>query len=272
MKNLALILSLVLLSATISSAGHKGWSWGWWMPKPPKSWEKPERPEKPEGEDQEKPERPEKPEAPEAEDQERPERPERPEAPEGEEGKVFGNGNLPEFLVKYDLNEDGVLDEEEKQAAKDARKNRAKERRAKWDADEDGKISKEEREAARDELRAKIEEKRLSRFAEVDTDGDGSLSAEEFGAIGSIERLAKWSPKSVERIFSRLDDDESAGITADEFTLHLKHCRHHKGKGSKRPKGDKDKDKGDDEGEEVAEENEEVAEEGDDEFAREVAN
>ncbi len=259
MKNLALILSLVLLSATISSAGNKGWSWGWWMPKPPKGWEKPE------GEDQVKPERPEKPEAPEAEDQERPERPEK---PEGEEGKVFGNGNLPEFLVKYDLNEDGVLDEEEKQAAKDARKNRAKERRAKWDADEDGKISKEEREAARDELRAKIEEKRLSRFAEVDTDGDGSLSAEEFGAIGSIERLAKWSPKSVERIFSRLDDDESAGITADEFTLHLKHCRHHKGKGSKRPKGDK----GDDEGEEVAEENEEVAEESEDEFAREVAN
>ena len=251
MKNLALILSLVLLSATISSAGHKGWSWGWWMPKPPKSWEKPERPEKPEGEDQEKPERP-----------------ERPEAPEGEEGKVFGNGNLPEFLVKYDLNEDGVLDEEEKQAAKDARKNRAKERRAKWDADEDGKISKEEREAARDELRAKIEEKRLSRFAEVDTDSDGSLSAEEFGAIGSIERLAKWSPKSVEKIFSRLDDDESAGITADEFTLHLKHCRHHKGKGSKRPKGDKDKDE---EEEEVAEE--EVAEEeGEDEFAREIAN
>ena len=98
MKNLALILSLVMLSATISSAGHKGWSWGWWMPKPPKQWEKPERPEKPEGEDQEKPERPERPEAPEAEEQERPERPESPEAPEGEEGKVFGNGNLPEFF------------------------------------------------------------------------------------------------------------------------------------------------------------------------------
>ena len=44
MKNLVLILSLVMLSATISSAGHKGWSWGWWMPKPPKQ----ERPEKPE--------------------------------------------------------------------------------------------------------------------------------------------------------------------------------------------------------------------------------
>ena len=207
MKYLALILSLVLLTSTFSTAGHRGWSWGWWMPKPPKSWEKPERPERPE--------------KPEGEDEEKPERPEKPEAPEGEEGKVFGNGNLPEFLVKYDLNEDGVLDEEEKQAAKDARKERAIERRSKWDTDEDGKISKEEREAARDALRAKIEEKRLARFAEVDTDGDGSLSAEEFGAIGSIKRLGKWSPRSIERIFARLDDDENEGISADEFTLKI---------------------------------------------------
>ena len=110
MKYLALTLTLVLLSSTFSSAGLRGWSWGWWMPKPPTAWEKPERPERPE--------KPERPETPEGEAQERPERPEKPEAPEGEEGKVFGNGNLPEFLVKYDLNEDGVLDEEEKQAAK----------------------------------------------------------------------------------------------------------------------------------------------------------
>ena len=119
MKHLTFILSIILATVTISSAGgKKGWSWGWgWIPKPPKQWEKPERPEGEEG-DEEK------------------------------GGKVFGNGTLPEFLVKYDLNEDGVLDEEERQAAKDARKNRAKERRALWDTDEDGEISKEEREAA----------------------------------------------------------------------------------------------------------------------------
>ena len=142
---------------------------------------------------------------------------------------------------------------------------------------EDGKISKEEREAARDALRAKIEEKRLARFAEVDTDGDGSLSADEFGAIGSIERLAKWSPKSIARIFARLDDDENEGISADEFTLHLRHCRHHKGKGwgwGKRPKGDKDDDNGeepaDDNGEEPAEDNgEEPAEDNGEEPAAE---
>ena len=78
MKHLTIILSIILATVTISSAG---WSWGW-IPKLSKQWEKPERPEGEEG------------------------------------GKVFGNGTLPEFLVKYDLNEDGVLDEEERQAAK----------------------------------------------------------------------------------------------------------------------------------------------------------
>ena len=113
MKHLTLILSIILATVTISSAGHRGWGWSWgWIPKPPKQWEKPERPE----------------------------RPEKPEDDDKEGGKVFGNGNLPEFLVKYDLNEDGVLDEEERQAAKDARKNRAKEKRASWDTDEDGEI------------------------------------------------------------------------------------------------------------------------------------
>ena len=50
MKYLALTLTLVLLSSTFSSAGLRGWSWGWWMPKPPTAWEKPERPERPERE------------------------------------------------------------------------------------------------------------------------------------------------------------------------------------------------------------------------------
>ena len=64
MKYLALTLTLVLLSSTFSSAGLRGWSWGWWMPKPPTAWENlrvlrdPEKPETPEGEAQERPERP----------------------------------------------------------------------------------------------------------------------------------------------------------------------------------------------------------------------
>ena len=33
--------------------------------------------------------------------------------------KSFGDGTLPEFLTKYDVNEDGSIDEEERQAIKD---------------------------------------------------------------------------------------------------------------------------------------------------------
>ena len=36
--------------------------------------------------------------------------------------KTFGDGTLPEFLVPYDVNEDGELDAEERQAARAARK------------------------------------------------------------------------------------------------------------------------------------------------------
>ena len=57
MKHLTFILSIILATVTISSAGgKKGWSWGWgWMPKPPKQWEKPKNDdkEKPEGDDEE---------------------------------------------------------------------------------------------------------------------------------------------------------------------------------------------------------------------------
>ena len=31
--------------------------------------------------------------------------------------------------------------------------------------------------------------------------------------------ISKWSPKSIARIFARLDDDENEGISADEFTF-----------------------------------------------------
>ena len=35
--------------------------------------------------------------------------------------KSFGDGTLPEFLTKYDVNEDGSIDEEERQAIKEER-------------------------------------------------------------------------------------------------------------------------------------------------------
>ena len=48
----------------------------------------------------------------------------RPGGGEGDDGSDggdnrFGDGSLPEFLAKYDLDENGMLDEEERQAAKE---------------------------------------------------------------------------------------------------------------------------------------------------------
>lgn len=158
--------------------------------------------------------------------------------------KTFGDGSLPEFLAKYDLDGDGALNEEERQAAKEDRKTRAQERRESWDTDGDGEISDEEREAARDALRAKIEERRNERFAEADTDEDGALSTEEFAAIGAIARLAERRPEAAEKIFARLDADENGSISAEEFTSHLGHRRHHRDRDEEEDGGEEEEEEG----------------------------
>ena len=52
---------------------------------------------------------------------------------------------MPEILQQFDLNEDGRIDEEERQAAKARRQARAERRAAieEWDTDGDGELSRE---------------------------------------------------------------------------------------------------------------------------------
>lgn len=52
-----------------------------------------------------------------------------------------GEGKLPRFLRIFELNGNGVLDWEERQAAKAALKMKRGEFIAKWDTDGDGKLS-----------------------------------------------------------------------------------------------------------------------------------
>ena len=63
--------------------------------------------------------------------------------------KSFGDGTLPEFLTKYDVNEDGSIDEEERQAIKEERKAARVGRRANFDTDGNGHLSSGERESLR---------------------------------------------------------------------------------------------------------------------------
>lgn len=156
--------------------------------------------------------------------------------------KTFGDGTLPEFLVPYDVNEDGELDAEERQAARAARKEAREAKRASiletFDADGDGKLNEEEREAARADAKAKIEEKRVERFNEVDLDGDGGISLEEFSAIPSIATMEERRPESAAKIFAKMDQDESESVDQDEFLDRIRRS-HRGGHGKPGPKPDK---------------------------------
>ena len=136
------------------------------------------------------------------------------------DGRTFGDG-LPEFLEKFDVNGDGKIDEEERQAIKDAREARHEDWIAQWDTDGDGRLSLAEREAAKAALRAKIEEKRNERFAEVAGE-DGVIDTEEFAAIPAFSKVGA---ERVAALFARIDADSSGGIDLEEFNSRLRPSR-----------------------------------------------
>ena len=87
------------------------------------------------------------------------------------------------LLEKYDANHDGVLDPEEKAAAKADWEAHRKEREAKmlerFDTNHNGTIDPEEREA----MKAQREARRAEMLKKYDTDGDGKLSDSEREAL-----------------------------------------------------------------------------------------
>lgn len=90
-----------------------------------------------------------------------------------------GRGLPPEILEKFDKDGDGKLNEEERKAARDARRAEMEKRRQemleKFDTDGDGKLNEEERKAAREAAEAK----RKEILEKYDANGDGQLSPEE---------------------------------------------------------------------------------------------
>lgn len=128
--------------------------------------------------------------------------------------RTFGNGTLPEFLQPYDIDKDGKLSAEEREAARKDRADRQKEAFDRCDTDGDGKLSREEIEAARAAARQKIEDLRKQRFEEADKDDSGALDKDEFAAMCRIGTLPQ---DVIDRIFSYLDADASGGISLEEF-------------------------------------------------------
>lgn len=80
------------------------------------------------------------------------------------------------------------------------------------DANSDGKITQ-----------AEIDALKATRFAAMDTDGNGKISAEEFAAgrkAKSEERAEKFEErkaKMIEKMIEKLDTDEDGEISADEM-------------------------------------------------------
>ncbi len=128
------------------------------------------------------------------------------------------SSTLPKFLQRFDTNEDGTIDEEERQAIRELRAKMSEERRNSIDTDDDGKISKAEIKAARTALREKIDARRLEKFHEIAGE-DGLISAEEYAAIPGVSRLPDFV---FEAIFDRLDQDDSGDISSEEFFNRLR--------------------------------------------------
>jgi Ca2+-binding EF-hand superfamily protein len=133
--------------------------------------------------------------------------------------RVFGDGTLPEFLRQFDVNEDGVIDEEERQAIKEVIRERTQKRvLEKWDSDGDGVLSPEERLAMFEELRARILEKRTARFNAIAGE-DGVLTLEEFAALPV---MAERTDEEIAAIFAKLDTDGNGEVTLTEFLARLR--------------------------------------------------
>ena len=125
---------------------------------------------------------------------------------------------LPRFLKQFDTNEDGVIDEEERQAIADLRSNLRELSRKSIDTNQDGRIKREEVEAAREILRMKIDERRLEMFQSIAGE-DELMTIEEYATIPGSENLPDFV---FEGIFDRLDTDGSGDISVEEFLHRLK--------------------------------------------------
>ncbi len=98
------------------------------------------------------------------------------------------------ILETFDADGDGALSDEEKQAARAAKRERHQERRDSFfdnvDTDGNGQISRDEFRAARETRKANRQQRRENVKAQFDADGDGELSDDEKNTLR--EYLREW--------------------------------------------------------------------------------
>jgi Ca2+-binding EF-hand superfamily protein len=121
--------------------------------------------------------------------------------------------DLPEFLKRFDTNDDHQIDEEERQAIRDLRSDLKQKKRQSIDSNEDGIISPEEVKTARRVIREKIAARRREKFLTIAGE-DGAISPSEYSLIPGVET---WSASSFDRIWSHLDLDNDGLVSFEEF-------------------------------------------------------
>lgn len=122
---------------------------------------------------------------------------------------------LTEFLKLFDLNNDGVLNLEERQAAKRALELTHEEFLAKWDTNHDGRLSLDEIRALRRSIIEHIMAKRRAIFHKFAGE-DELMSKEEFA---SMPIFADKDPVKVGAVFEHLDHDHDGSLTFLEFNF-----------------------------------------------------
>ena len=123
------------------------------------------------------------------------------------------SGDLPEFLKRFDTNQDNQIDEEERQAIRDLRAGLQKKKRESIDNDDDGTISPTELRQARDTIRGSIQARRRQKFLTIAGE-DEQISPSEYTTIPGIKALPA---RAFERIWDHLDLNRDGSISFEEF-------------------------------------------------------
>ena len=133
-------------------------------------------------------------------------------------GAFGAKRGLPPQLAEFDMNKDGVLDKTEREALKAAMEAKHKAFIAKYDKNGDGVLDKDELAAAKADREAALKAQRTKRFAEIDADGNGSITLAELTTA-----LKGLSAARVQAVFGRLDANHDKAISLDEFLAEPPH-------------------------------------------------
>ena len=109
-----------------------------------------------------------------------------------------------ELIQQFDANGDGKLDETEREAAKLAKFSEI-------DTDGSGSLTKSEITA---HMTAKVAERVDKRFAKGDTNGDGTISVEEFSAAGKNRRGKRGERRA--EMLEKFDTDRDGQLSETE--------------------------------------------------------